>query len=126
MKSTKQKRLKDVNEKRKHQRLSIGLSLFCYRLTSRTYFFSSCENISLGGMCLSDNGFLKLDELMEFEIEFPSRTISCQGKIVWSKYLSGSEDKKTGVEFTNVKYKKQEFIADFILERNIHFVDRKI
>lgn len=77
-------------------------------------------------MGLSGNGSLKLNELMEFKIEFPGRIISCKGKIISIKYLSGSEDWKTRVRFTNLESKDREFITDFILERNLQFVDRKI
>ncbi len=124
MKSTKQRRIKYVKEKRKNPRLSISLPLFCYCLKSRTYFFSSCENISLGGMYLTGDGFLKLNELMEFKIEFPDKTLSCKGKIAWLKSLSASKIKKAGVEFTYLESKNREYIADFILDRNLHFVDK--
>ncbi len=123
---TKQKRIKYRKEKRKHPRLNISLPVFCYSLSSKNYFFSSCENISLGGMCLSGKDFLKLDELMEFKIEFPGRSISCKGKIVWFKYLSSSKDKKVGVEFTDLNSKNREFIANFMLEMNLHSGDVKI
>ncbi len=123
---TKQKRIKDRKEKRKHPRLNISLPVFCYSQSSKNYFFSSCENISLGGMCLSGKDFLKLDELMEFKIEFPGRSISCKGKIVWLKYLSSSKDKKVGVKFTDLNYKKRKFMAEFILEMNLHPGEMKI
>ncbi|MCJ7581834.1 MAG: PilZ domain-containing protein [Candidatus Aminicenantes bacterium] len=79
---TKQTQIKYRKEKRMHLRLSIRLPIFCYCLTSKNYFFSYCKNISPGGMSLSSDVFSKLDEFMEFKIEFPGRTISCKGKIV--------------------------------------------
>ncbi len=75
---------------------------------------------------MSDNGVLKLDERLEFKIEFPGRTISCEGKVVWLKYFSDSGDKKAGIEFADLESKNREFIADFILDRKLHFVDSKI
>ncbi len=123
---TKKQRIKSGKEKRKRPRLNISLRLFCYCLTSRIYFFSSCENISPGGMGLSGNGSLKLNELMEFKIEFPGRIISCKGKIISIKYLSDSEDWKARVRFTNLESKDREFITNFILEMNLRSIDKKI
>lgn len=103
-----------MKEKRKHRRLRISFPLFCYCLTSRASFFSAFEDISLGGMCLAGNGFFTLNELLEFKIEFPGRTVSCKGKIVWNKDLPDSKDKKAGVEFTNLGSKNRDYIKDFI------------
>lgn len=123
---TKQKRIKYRKEKRKLPSLNISLPVFCYSLSSKNYFFSTCENISLEGMCLSGKDFLKLDKLMEFKIEFPGKFISCKGKIAWFKYRSNSKDTKVGIEFTDLNSKNRKFIADFILEMNLHSVNMKV
>lgn len=114
MKNTKQQRVKDMKDKRKHRRLRISFPLFCYCLASKTSFFSVFEDISIGGMCLVDNRFLSLHEHMEFKIEFSGRIVNCKGKIVWRKYLPDSKEKKAGVEFTYLGFKSRDFIADFI------------
>ncbi len=103
-----------MKDKRKHTRLRISFPLFCYCLTSKASFFSAFEDISIGGMCLAGNSFFTLNELMEFKIEFPSRTVSCRGKIVWHKHPPDSKDKKAGVEFANLGSKNRDFIKDFI------------
>ncbi len=106
-----------MNEKRKHPRLRLSLPLFCYGLTSRFSFYSAFENISIGGLNLVDIRFLYLNELLKLKIEFPGRTVCCDGKIVWLKNLPDLEDKKAGVKFTSLDSQSRDFIADFISER---------
>lgn len=115
-----------MKEKRKHTRLRIRFPLFCYCLTSKASFFSAFEDISIGGMCLIGNGYLTLNERMEFKIKFPGRTVSCKGTIVWNKELRDSKDMKAGVEFTNLGSKNQKYIDEFISERKPRAATRKI
>ena len=106
-----------MKEKRKNQRLWIKFPLLCYCLKSRDVFYSTFENISIGGMCLDVDRLLSLNELIKFKIGFPEKTIRCEGKIVWQKYPPDSEDKKAGVEFTYLESQNRDYIADFISER---------
>ncbi len=108
-----------MNEKRKHTRLILSFPLFCSCTTSKVSFYSAFENISLGGMLIVNNRFISLNEPIEITIVFPGRTVRCEGKIVWSKYLPDSEEVKIGVEFTNLDYKNRDFIADFISAGNL-------
>lgn len=71
-------------------------------------------------MLLVNNRFLSLNEPMEITIVFPGRTVGCEGKIVWLKYLPYWEDKKAGVEFTSLDSQSRDYIADFISERKPH------
>lgn len=109
-----------MNEKRKHPRLKLSLPLFCNSLTSRFSFYSAFEDISIGGLSLVDIRFLSLNELLKLKIEFPGRTVRCEGKIVWLKNLPDSEDKKAGVEFTNMEPKNRDYIKDFISDMKTH------
>ncbi len=100
------------------------MPLFCYGLTSRFSFYSAFENISIGGLNLVDIRFLSLNELLKLKIEFPGRTVRCEGKIVWLKNLPDSEDKKVGVEFTSLESKSRDFLADFISDMKPGEVER--
>lgn len=119
----KQPQIKYRKEKRKHLRMSVSFPVFCYSFLTKKHFFSSCENISLGGMCLTSDDFLKLDEHMEFKIEFPGRTITCQGTIVSFKSFKDSKNKKVGIKFIDLKSKTREYIANIILEMNLQSED---
>lgn len=116
---SRQQRVNDLNEKRKHPRLKLSLPLFCYGLTSRFSFYSEFENINIGGIGLVNIRFLSLDELLKLKLEFPGRTVRCKGKIIWLKNLPDSEDKKAGVKFTSLESKSRDFIADFISDQTV-------
>ena len=105
-----------MKENRKHNRRWIKFPILCYCLKSRDLFYSAFENISIGGMCLDVDRLLSLNEPIKFKIGFPELTIRCEGKIVWQKYPPDSEDKRVGVEFTNLGSQNRDFIADFISE----------
>lgn len=75
------------------------------------------ENISAGGVFLTNNEFIAPSKILMLEINILSRILRPVGKVAWTTDVPHSNRKRLGVEFLELNPPEKNYLADFI---NMH------
>ena len=113
-----------MKEKREFARLDLNVKVDWKRTLATSEpeqeFSDKTKNISAGGLCLVVYEKLDIGEILEIELELPSKeTIKAEGKVVWiSEYEIEGEEEETiydiGVQFVKISDEEREEISQFV------------
>jgi len=113
-----------MKDKREFARLDLNVKVDWKRTSATSEpgqeFSDETKNISAGGLCLVVYEKLDVGEILQIEMELPSKEIiNAEGKIVWiSEYeIEGEEEEKIydiGVQFVKISEQEKEEISKFV------------
>jgi hypothetical protein len=73
------------------------------------------EDISVGGIAISDDNFVPIDTLMGLKIYVLSRVIAPIGRIAWISSQAHSGKFKMGIQFMELGQLEKEYLTDYII-----------
>lgn len=76
------------------------------------------NDISLGGLSLSNNKFIAPKTLIALKINILSWVLNATAKIAWSSLAPKSDRYRLGVEFVELNQQKKAYLADYISMQN--------
>ena len=86
-----------------------------YSISGQPQFGNTvCNDISLGGACLSDNQFIAPQTEVDLEINLLSSLLRARGKVAWAYPLPHSDRYHWGVEFQQMPLQEKNYLKDFI------------
>lgn len=101
-------------EQRRFPRIKTGAAVH-YSISGRQQFGNSvCNDISLGGACLSDSRFIAPQTQVDLEINLLSRLLRARGKVAWAYPLPHSDRYHWGVEFQEMPPEEKNYLKDYI------------
>ena len=73
-----------------------------------------CENISSGGIGISNDRFIAPSTLLELELSLYKRMLTSIGKVAWASAAPHSDRYNMGVQFIEIEPADQRFLDDYI------------
>ena len=101
-------------EQRRFPRINLRTSIR-YQVRGEPEFSNTLtENISAGGVVLTNDEFIAPSTLLMLEIDILSRILRPMGKVAWTAEVPHSNRKRLGVEFLELNPPEKNYLADFI------------
>jgi len=72
------------------------------------------SDISLGGICLSNDSFIAPHTEVGLEVNLLSRILRARGRVAWSFPLPHSDKYRWGVEFQEMPQQEKNYLKDYI------------
>jgi len=108
----------DFSEKRRYQRVDIGVPLNFKELKSENPLSKGAltRNLSEGGVRFNTDRFISLSCRMIVEINIPSilKPLRAISKVAWIRKLPVGDDYEIGNQFLDMTKEDKNIIADFI------------
>jgi c-di-GMP-binding flagellar brake protein YcgR len=103
-----------AERKRQFPRLRAQLAVR-YQVRGTPEFSNTlADNISVGGVSVVNNAFIRPATALNLEINVLSRILSPVGKVVWATPLPHSNRYKLGIQFVDLDPVSQRYLADYI------------
>lgn len=104
----------NLEEKRRFPRINLRTSVR-YQVRGEPEFSNNLtDNISTGGVSLTNNMFIAPSTLLMLEINILSRILRPMGKVSWSQTVPHSDRNRLGIEFLELNYNEKDYLADYI------------
>jgi len=101
-------------EKRKFPRVPLKVELQCQIRGINQSNRAITNDIGLGGLSFTNEGFIPTDTLLNLEIRLLSKTLSTTAKTVRVILLPFSDRYNFGVEFTDLDTKQRDYLEDYL------------
>jgi len=106
-------------DKRRFPRIKLKTPIY-YRVRGKQEFnHSLTEDISEGGVALTNEGYIAPFTNLMLEIRILSQILAPVGRVAWASPIAHSNRYRVGVEFMQLEPQKTDYLREYIeLQRN--------